>query len=629
MSAEQDKSHKDVAGVADSAWLRTAWDTPAIDQERPRGDNAARDYPGTARGRRTTDRSGLDGGGSAKSAPGLDLVQILTSVRETAYRWNILTDEMAWESNAASILGLAQVSQISTATSLHLLIAPEHVARRFDFIGAVKGTTQTNNRSYRIQYRFMPGGRRDSASLWLEEHGVWHAGSDGRPQSASGVVRVINERHEEQQRLLYLSDHDELTGQLNRFRLNEALQTVITRAQADRQPAALLIAAIGNLASINDTFGFEIGDEVIASIGRRLQSKLRGGDTIGRYSSNKFGIILNDCATRSTRIAAERLLNTVREATVKTSVCELPATVSLGGVQIPEQAQNMQEAIGRALEALNTARARRIGCFVGYEPSPKRESQRHRNLAIADEIIAALNDNRMHLALQPIVSAVTRQPVLHECLLRLEKPDGTITAAAEFISVAEQLGLGRLVDRRALELAIGLLKSNPAMKLALNVSSLTTIDHEWLVALHGLTGGRRQLLQRLSVEITETAAIEDLDQTINFVDALKELGCEVAVDDFGAGYTSFRNLKYLAVDMVKIDGSFVKNLTRDKADRAFIETLVTLARTFKIETVAEWVGDEETTKILIDAGVDYLQGYHFGQPVIVTRPKPVDGRATG
>ena len=109
------------------------------------------------------------------------------------------------------------------------------------------------------------------------------------------------------------------------------------------------------------------------------------------------------------------------------------------------------------------------------------------------------------------------------------------------------------------------------------------------VALHGLAGGRRQLLERLTVEITETTAIHDLDQTMAFVDALKEFGCKVAIDDFGAGYTSFRNLRCLAVDKVKIDGSFIQNLASDPANRVFVETLVSLARAFRLETVAEWV----------------------------------------
>jgi len=288
---------------------------------------------------------------------------------------------------------------------------------------------------------------------------------------------------------------------------------------------------------------------------------------------------------------------------------------------VPAQARTVQDSVGYALEALDRAKAKRFGCFMSYEPNFKRESERQRNRAMADEIVLAVQEERMHLALQPIVRTSDRKAAFYECLLRLEKPDGQIVSAGDFIAVAERLGLGRMIDRQALELSIKLLKENPSLNLALNVSSLSTTDHEWLVTLHALTGGRKEVIQRLSVEITETAAIEDLDQTMSFVDALKELGCSVAIDDFGAGYTSFRNLKFLPVDMVKIDGSFVKNMTRDRVDRIFIETLVNLARTFQIETVAEWVGDEETARALTEMGVTYLQGYHFGEPLLATKPR--------
>jgi EAL domain-containing protein (putative c-di-GMP-specific phosphodiesterase class I) len=147
------------------------------------------------------------------------------------------------------------------------------------------------------------------------------------------------------------------------------------------------------------------------------------------------------------------------------------------------------------------------------------------------------------------------------------------------------------------------------------VSGLTCSDREWIAALRRLTDGRKDLLNRLIVEITETAAIEDLNQSINFVDTLKELGCRVAIDDFGAGYTSFKNLKVLNVDMVKIDGVFVKNLANDTSDQIFIKTMVDLARKIGMETVAEWVSDEQSVKLLTEAGITYMQGFYYGMPI--------------
>jgi len=198
----------------------------------------------------------------------------------------------------------------------------------------------------------------------------------------------------------------------------------------------------------------------------------------------------------------------------------------------------------------------------------------------------------------------------------MQRPDGSIVSAGEFIPLAEQLGLSRFIDRRVLELAVDFAKENPAIRLSINVSGYTSSDHEWLVALHRLTGGRRQITERLTIEITETAAIHDLDVSIAFVDTLKELGCRVAIDDFGAGYTSFKNLKTLNVDMVKIDGSFIRNLASEPDNQVFIKTLVEIAETFNLETVAEWVGDEETSQMMARAGITHQQGFYFGQPML-------------
>ena len=222
----------------------------------------------------------------------------------------------------------------------------------------------------------------------------------------------------------------------------------------------------------------------------------------------------------------------------------------------------------------------------------------------------------MLLVLQPIVNAQTHVPEIHECLLRLQKEDGSIVSAGEFIPISEQLGLARLIDHRTLELTIDLLRKHPNLRLSLNVSSLTSGDNDWLVLLSELTKGDRGLTERLLIEITETAAIQDIDQSAHFVDCLKDMGCQVAIDDFGAGYTSFKNLKRLNVDMVKIDGAFVKNLLDDNSDQVFINTMVEIAGTFHMKTVAEWVGDIETANMLADAGIDYLQGFLYGQPIL-------------
>ena len=546
---------------------------------------------------------------------GLDMVGVFSTSEESAYVWDLRSDQIAWEGNAVEMLGVQDALAIMTGASFQSLIAAEHASRRLEMVStSAKSEPQARGVPYRLQYAICPQGTRTDQLLRLEDQGRIWFGSDGKPERARGIVRVINEHYLEEQRLLFRSDSDELTGQLNRIRLTEAISTVIDRAQRTRQSSAFLIAAVNNLAVINETFGFDVGDEVIAAVGRKIKDKMRGGDIIGRLSSNKFGIVIQECGPGSVRVAAERFMKAVRDAHVKTSACQISATISVGGVIIPDQAHTVQQSLNFALRALELAKTKRFDCFMTYEPSPGAESNRRRNITIADNVIEAIDDHRMRLVLQPMVNAKTGKADIYECLLRMEKPDGSLISAGEFIPVAEQLGLSRLIDRRTLELSVALLKKHPDLVLSLNVSGLTCTDHEWLVTLQRVTNSRREILSRMIIEITETAAIQDIDQSINFVDTLKDLGCRVAIDDFGAGYTSFKNLKLLNVDMVKIDGAFVKNLANDTSDQIFIKTMIELAKTFGLDTVAEWVGDERSVKHLTDAGITYLQGFYYGLP---------------
>jgi diguanylate cyclase (GGDEF)-like protein len=545
---------------------------------------------------------------------GFDLVGVLSSIDETAYIWDLATDRIEWESNAIAVLGVDDISQIQTGAGFDRFIAPEHAHIRMSAFNGRSPKTQVTGTSYRMQYRILPQGQR-GIPVWIEDHGRWWPDADGRPQRARGVLRVVADSIMEEQRLLYRNDHDELTGQLNRARLTEALNSVIARCMRSEGQAAFLMVAINNLAKVNETFGHHVGDEVIAAVVNSIKSKLRGGDTLGRYSANKFGVILHDCGPGAMAMAAERFLRAVRELTIRTTGVQVQATVSIGGVVLLEQAETVHQAMSCALQALDRAKQHRLEGFVAYEPNSAADDLRQRNMAMVDDVIRALEEGRMRLVLQPMVDSRTGEPRIYECLLRMKREDGEMVSAGQFIELAEQLGLSRYIDKSALEMAVALLKQHPDLTLSVNVSSLTANEPDWMASLRSLTGEDRSITSRLIVEITETSVIVDMDSMKTFVDTLRELGCRIAIDDFGAGYTSFKNLKALKVDMVKIDGAFVRDLAADQTDQAFIRTMVDIARTFNMETVAEWVGDETTVRLLTEAGVDYLQGYHFGAPI--------------
>jgi EAL domain-containing protein (putative c-di-GMP-specific phosphodiesterase class I) len=229
-------------------------------------------------------------------------------------------------------------------------------------------------------------------------------------------------------------------------------------------------------------------------------------------------------------------------------------------------------------------------------------------------VAAALTDNRLVFAYQPIVSAKNKLAVHHECLLRLVRPDGSVALAGQFIPAAEQLGLVRQVDRQVLEMAVAELHAFPKITLAVNVSGTIASDRCWLEAFVDYVRANESVANRLVVELTETAALNDFEEGTRFISNLREMGCKVAIDDFGAGFTSFRNLKMLRVDIVKIDGAFIRGLVGCRENQIFVRTLVELAKHFQLETVAEWVGAEEEAALLETMGVDYFQGFLYGEP---------------
>ncbi|MDO9384013.1 MAG: EAL domain-containing protein [Hyphomicrobiaceae bacterium] len=228
------------------------------------------------------------------------------------------------------------------------------------------------------------------------------------------------------------------------------------------------------------------------------------------------------------------------------------------------------------------------------------------------DVVHAIDQDRLSLVLQPVVSTQTHRPVFYEALLRMRTDTGEVKAAADFVAAAEEQNYIHEIDRRALQLAIQLLEQHRAFDLSVNISGLTTADFTWIRMLDELTPDRR-MAHRLIVEITETAAIVDINRTLAFVDALRDFGCRIAIDDYGAGHTNFTNLSLIAPNIVKIDQSYVARHAEADA-RAFIEGVIDLSQTLGFETVAEGVETEASAVGLTEMGATYLQGYLFGAP---------------
>ncbi len=540
------------------------------------------------------------------------IASVLFASGEAAYSWNISADALEWSGNAPSVIGVTSTAEIASGRAYAALLDPTNPQNRHDIIHGDTHKDAGTGVPYQLRYALKQ--RAGSETCWIEDSGRWYAaGADGKPARADGVIRVVTEQHRREQELTRLSASDPLTGGLNRMVLTKAIEEELESAAKFKTSFGFLIVGLDDLAHFNRSYGFGIGDQAIAAIAERLRSKKRGKDLIGRFSDNKFGILVRECSMDDLAIAGARFVNAVREAPFETSVGPLVLSVTAGGVVAPRYARDLGEIIAHAHEALDLAKKASKGAFRAYQPSVENEQRRRKNLHTTDLIVAALNERRVKIAKQPVVHTDSRKPAFYECLVRLKDAQGAAVDAKTIVGVAEQLDLVRLIDHRVLELAAGELRADAALRVSINVSAATIHDNGWISALAAETQGG--IGKRLIVELTESSAIQDVEATRRFVAHVQSKGCKVAIDDFGAGYSSFRNLRSLGVDMVKIDGSFVENLESAADDRAFVKALLQLSRELGLETVAEFVQTEAAAECLQAWGCDYLQGALTGLAV--------------
>ena len=542
------------------------------------------------------------------SSEQLDRLQTaLFASGDVVYDWDLIDDSITWVGRTEALFG--GTLSIATGDAFNERVYTEDVAARAKAMTAHFSTRESFDCDYRL--RGIGG-----TLTWVHDRGTAYF-IEGRPARMIGTLRVVTARKKRESELEYLANYDQLTGHFNRPRLKAALEYALTASARYAAPGAYLVVGIDKLGPVSDAYGSAAADALILGVGQRLDRCLRAADVIGRLGGDCFGIVLSRCPPENIALAAEKILSAVREQPFDTPNGPIHVTASIGGIAFGSgQSLTAHDAMNRAEEALQNAKQAGRNCYAPFVDSGEQREERRRSLAIVEEVQAALKTDRLVFAFQPIVSATTREVDHYECLMRLRREDGSLLAAGAFMPVVEQTGMMRLIDRHSLELAVRELVEYPQVKLAINISGHTAADRTWLRSLTAMVKNRRDVAQRLTIEITETVALQDIDETARFVGAIRELGCRVALDDFGAGYTSFRNLKALAVDCVKIDGSYVRGLADNVDNQLFIRTLLGLAEGFGLATVAECVETAADATHLTRRGVRFLQGYLFGRPAV-------------
>lgn len=541
-------------------------------------------------------------------APGPDWIEsALVSAGDVAYFWDVASDRLTWAGNLSDVLTEIPLDTLASGHALNDRIHPEDLPRRLKALSDHFAL----NKQYDCEYRLRTG---HGQVVWVHDRGLAQMGGAGVPKTMAGTLRVITQRKQTEARLERAANYDDLTGHFNKSRLRQELEQAMSFARRFSVAGAFLVIGVDKLALINSAYGYEVGDAVLVTVGQRLDRFLRSSDVVGRLSGDRFGIVLTQCPEDMVGTAMDRIIEVMRERPVDVDGQSVPVTVSVGCVMFPSITSTAYDVIARAETALNAAKLAGRSCWQVHRPSEQQSIQHRHHMVIAAQVQRAVREDRLIFTYQPIVKADSFEVVKYEALLRLKDEQGKIMSAAEFIPVVEELGMTRFMDRHVLDMAIAELRANAELTLAMNISGLTATDQAWLRALNSAVKATPEVAPRLIVEITETAALHDIEETARFVNAVRDLGCQVAIDDFGAGFTSFRHLKALTVDMVKIDGSFVRDLASNVDNQLFIRNLMGLAESFGLRTCAEFVENAEDAAFLVKAGVDWLQGYYFGRP---------------
>lgn len=391
----------------------------------------------------------------------------------------------------------------------------------------------------------------------------------------------------------------------------QLVQDAIRHSQTAESKKILLVIGIENLDMIMSGYGHAVAEDVCQSLISQLMEHFSPSDIIARLQKDQIGVILSSLPMEKVSDLSNRLSEAIIQFGYRSEYGSLHILPVIFSIELGAEEQQAEDALDQAFIALRNSH----GIIVHTQGDNQLEAANSRQeMGLANYLNRAIQEHRLRLAYQPIIESKTGRVAHYEALLRIVSHDGKISSAGALIPVAERMGLINIIDEQVLDMVVEELARAPELVLAFNVSNLTTSNRQWLGQLKQRLNDHPGVAERLIVEITETAVHRDLKKTAYFVAAVQSLGAQVALDDFGSGYTSFRQLKSLSVDMVKIDGVFVRDLVDNNDNRLFVKTMLDFTHGFGLKAVAEFVETGEIAKMLMELGVEYMQGYYFGKP---------------
>jgi diguanylate cyclase (GGDEF)-like protein len=439
------------------------------------------------------------------------------------------------------------------------------------------------------------------------------------PEDRAVVQGALERAEKTEAELRFLADHDSLTGLLNRRRFRVELDQYVSFTARYGGRGAVMVIDIDGLKEVNDRLGHQAGDTLIRRVAEILRERVRGTDLVARLSGDEFAVLMPQTDTAGAMQLGEDLRAQVAEG-LPLNLDLADASISVGITMFGGQGGMGAEAVLVAADqAMYQAKAEGRNRIMLFHSPGENGSPAKRAQTTSARIRDAITQNRLSLATQPIRSLASGGIERYELLLRMTGESGELLPAASFIEVAERSGMVQELDRwvvaKALEMIAERQRAGSPVSLHMNISGASMTDLSVLEFIERRLDEGEADPARCTFEITQTARVEDYDTAAGFADRLTEFGCEVAIDDYGAGFGPFEYLKRFPFDVIKIDGTFIRDLPRNDADQLTVKAIVEIARGLGKRTIAEFVEDETTRTMLQEYGVDMAQGYHLGRPM--------------
>lgn len=420
--------------------------------------------------------------------------------------------------------------------------------------------------------------------------------------------------------LEHLASHDPLTDLPNRRSLEASLDRLVVTSRERRMHGAVVVIDLDGFKYVNDSRGHALGDVLLVQVAQLLRRTLRPRDVLGRLGGDEFAVLLADTDAEEAEAVVQRLLDALRTGVLLVDGGRAVRTTASMGLAVfgPDSRLSGEQLLVDADVAMYDAKEAgrdRLALSSGSDPHQIELRERHTWL---ERVRDAVEHDRFVLHAQPIMDLRTNEICRHELLLRMIAEDGGIVMPGAFLGVAERGGVIGAVDRWVIRRAFAMLREEQAAgrrpRFSVNLSGASVGDPEVLALVERELATLVESHGAMLFEVTETAAVVDLERARQFAERLRSLGCSLALDDFGSGYGSFAYLKHLPFDVLKIDGQFVRGLVRSAEDQAVVTALVTIAQALGKVTVAEFVEDARTLELLRELGVNEAQGYYVGRP---------------